>query len=234
MFWTTAYRLMLILAAVVGLIYTWLALGSPLNPLVLFTVQSNLLLTGFYLWQVAGRGRRPPTQLKGAVTLYIVITGLVWHFLRMRGASPFEHLSLRGHGLGNFLLHYVTPVLAVIDWLLFDRTAPRPKWTAALTWLVYPMAYLAFALVRGALLPPDAWKRYPYPFLDVDTFGYGGVALNALALAVCFALLGYGLIALHRLVGHAPRTTTTSAPSPDEQEPNLKPPRTAGRPTPGA
>ncbi|WP_329428171.1 Pr6Pr family membrane protein [Streptosporangium sp. NBC_01495] len=212
MIWVTVYRLMLILAAVVGLIYTWMALGSPLNPLVLFTVQSNLLLTGFYSWQVVSR-RRPPTELKGAVTLYIVITGLVWHFLRMRGASPLEHLSLHGHGLGNFLLHYVTPVMAVIDWLFFDRIASRPKWAAALTWLVYPMAYLTFALVRGALLPPDAWKRYPYPFLDVDTFGYGGVALMALALAVCFVLLGYGLIALHRLVNHAGRTATVSISS---------------------
>ncbi|MER5627386.1 Pr6Pr family membrane protein [Streptosporangium sp. NPDC002544] len=213
MIWVTVYRLMLILAAVVGLIYTWLALGSPLNPLVLFTVQSNLLLTGFYSWQAVSRWR-PPAELKGAVTLYIVITGLVWHFLRMRGASPFEHLSLHGHGLGNFLLHYVTPVMAVIDWLFFDRIASRPKWTAALRWLVYPMAYLTFALVRGALLPPDAWKRYPYPFLDVGRFGYGGVALMALALAVCFVLLGYGLIALHRLVNHAGRTAAVPIPSP--------------------
>ncbi|MFI7636720.1 Pr6Pr family membrane protein [Nonomuraea sp. NPDC049400] len=213
MIWVTAYRLMLILAAVVGLVYTWLALADPLNPLVLFTVQSNLLLTAFYSWQVAGRWRLP-TELKGAVTLYIVITGLVWHFLRMRGANPFEHLSLHGRGLGNFLLHYVTPVMAVIDWLCFDRVAPRPKWAAALRWLVYPLAYLVFALVRGALLPPDAWKRYPYPFLDVDKFGYGGVALMALALAVGFLLLGYGLIALHRLVNRAGRAPAVSTPSP--------------------
>jgi hypothetical protein len=212
MIWVTAYRLTLVLAAVVGLIYTWMALGSPLNPLVLFTVQSNLLLTGFYSWRVVSRWH-PPAELKGAVTLYIVITGLIWHFLRMRGASPFEHLSLNGHGLGNFLLHYVTPVMAVIDWLFFDRITPRLKWAVALMWLVYPMAYLTFALVRGALLPPDAWKRYPYPFLDVDRFGYGGVALMALALAVCFVLLGYGLIALHRLVNHASRTAAVPIPS---------------------
>ncbi|MFF4189685.1 Pr6Pr family membrane protein [Nonomuraea sp. NPDC001831] len=210
--WVTASRLMLIAAAMVGLIYTWMGLGSPLNPLVLFTVQSNLLLMGFYSWKVLGR-RRPSAELKGAVTLYIVITGLVWHFLRMRGASPFEHLSLHGYGLGNFLLHYVTPVMAVIDWLFLDRNAPRPRWAAALRWLVYPMAYLAFALVRGALLPPGAWKRYPYPFLDVDTFGYDGVALMALALAVCFVLLGAGLIALRGLADPASRGLRTFTPS---------------------
>jgi len=151
------------------------------------------------------------------VTLYIVITGLVWHFLRMRGASPFEHLSLSGLGLGNFLLHYVTPIMAVTDWLFFDRAAPRPKWAAAPVWLAYPAAYLVFALVRGALLPQYAWKRYPYPFLDVDRFGYGGVSLVAVALAACFVLLGYGLIALHRLVNRTNRTAVASVlPPPAE------------------
>ncbi|MBB6346705.1 hypothetical protein FHU36_003214 [Nonomuraea muscovyensis] len=202
-----------ILVAVVGLSYTWVALADPLNPLVLFTVQSNLLLAGYCVWRVVRRGR-PTPEVKGAVTLYIVITGLVWHFLRMRGASPFERLSFSGFGLGNFLLHYVTPIMAVIDWLFLDRTAHRPRWAAAFGWLVYPMAYLVFALVRGALLPPDAWKRYPYPFLDVDRFGYGGVSLMAVALAAGFLLLGFGLIALHRAVDRrVPRAPAeTSAP----------------------
>ncbi|MCG5215113.1 Pr6Pr family membrane protein [Streptosporangium sp. KLBMP 9127] len=207
---------MLILAAVVGLIYTWMALASPLNPLVLFTVQSNLMLAGYYSWRVVSR-RRPSAEVKGAVTLYIVITGLVWHFVRMGGANPFEHLSLSGLGFGNFLLHYVTPIMAVIDWLVFDRTALRPKWAAALVWLAYPMAYLVFALTRGALLPQDAWKRYPYPFLDVERFGYGAVSLMAVALAVCFVLLGFGLIALHRVVNRASRTAVASVlPPPAE------------------
>lgn len=196
------FRLVLIAAAVTGLIYTWIALASPLNPLVLFTVQSNLMLAGYYSWRMVSR-RRPSAEVKGAVTLYIVITGVVWHFLRMRGANPFDLLSLSGLGLGNFLLHYVTPVMAVIDWLVFDRTAPRPRWAAAAAWLAYPAAYLVFALVRGALLPPQAWKRYPYPFLNVDTLGYGGVSLMAVALAVCFGLLGCGLIALHHLAGRS-------------------------------
>lgn len=193
------FRAGLIVAALVGLTYTWVALASPLHPLVLFTVQSNLILVGYYGRRVVSR-RPPSAVVKGAVTLYLVITGLVWHFLRMRGANPFDHLG--GLALGNFLLHYVTPVMAVIDWLAFDRRT-RPGWAAAALWLIYPLAYLAFALIRGALLPPGAWKRYPYPFLDVDHYGYGGVSLIAAALAVSFLLLGCGLIALRRLADRA-------------------------------
>ncbi|MEV0145030.1 MULTISPECIES: Pr6Pr family membrane protein [unclassified Nonomuraea] len=213
MVWATMFRSVLIAAGVTGMVYTWIALADPLNPLVLFTVQSNLLLAGYCFWRVVSR-RRPSLEVKGAVTLYIVITGLIWHFLRMRGANPFERLSHSGLGLGNFLLHYVTPVMAVIDWLFFDRNAARPRWAAAFVWLAYPVAYLVFALVRGALLPAQAWKRYPYPFLDVDKYGYGGVSLMAVALAVCFALLGCGLIALHRLADRADTAAASVLSSP--------------------
>jgi hypothetical protein len=206
MIWVAVYRAVLIVAAVVGLVYTWLALAGRLNPLVLFTVQSNLLLAGYCCVRVVSR-RRPRPVIKGAVTLYIVVTGLVWHFLRMRGVSPFEHLSFTGYGLGNFLLHYVTPVMAVVDWLALDRSISRPRWTAALAWLAYPAAYLAFALVRGALLPPGTWKRYPYPFLDVDRFGYDGVAFMVVGMALALVLLGLALIAAHRLTTRPPDQT---------------------------
>ncbi|MQA98275.1 MAG: hypothetical protein GEV11_28105 [Streptosporangiales bacterium] len=217
--WATMFRSVGILAAVVGLGYTWMALDDdPLNPLVLFTVQSNLLLAGYYGWRVVRRGPAS-AEVKGAVTLYLVVTGLIWHFLRMGGSSPFEHLSLSGFGLGNLLLHYVTPVVVVIDWLVFDRNARPPRWAAALAWLAYPLAYLIFVLVRGVMLPPDAWKRYPYPFLDVDIFGYGGVVRMAIALAACFVLLGLGLIALHRGAVRAGRTAAASRLAPAETAP---------------
>ncbi|MEO3861545.1 hypothetical protein [Acrocarpospora sp. B8E8] len=79
MIWAAIFRLVVVAAAVIGMVYTWIALDSPLNPLVLFTVQSNLLLAGYYFWRVVSR-RPASAEVKGAVTLYIVITGLVWHF----------------------------------------------------------------------------------------------------------------------------------------------------------
>lgn len=205
--WATIYRALLILVAVAGMVITSLALAGRLNPFVLFTVQSNLLLAGYCGYRVVTR-RAPRPEAKGAVTLYIVVTGLVWHFLRMRGADPFAHLS--GYGLGNFLLHYVTPVMATGDWLFFDRGTRRPRWTAALAWLAYPAAYPAFALIRGALLAPGSWKRYPYPFLDVDRIGYGGVAIVAAGLTVAIVLLGFALIAIRPAAGTPARTARTA------------------------
>lgn len=186
-----AVRLLLIVAGAVGLVCTWIPATTPLGPLVYFTVQSNFLLLAYAVWSFGGRA----STLKGAVTLYISITGLVAHFILMDGASPLPLLTSGDIGdKGEFLLHYVTPVLALIDWLAFDRGL-RPRWIEPLKWLVYPAAYLVFALVRGLFV-----HRYPYPFLDVNRLGYGGVAVQAVMLSVFFAALGYALLGLHRLV----------------------------------
>ncbi|NUR91021.1 MAG: Pr6Pr family membrane protein [Nonomuraea sp.] len=184
------HRLVMIVAALAGLGITWRALGDPYWPLVLFTVQSNLILVAYNLW------RPPSIAVKGAVTLYIAMTGLVWHFLLVRGANPFARVG--SGGLGDFLLHYVTPALAVVDWFAFDRERRTPRWTLAVAWLAYPAAYVVFALVRGALLPAEAGRRYPYRFLDVDRYGYGGVALMVGALALGFFVLGWALLWLRR------------------------------------
>ncbi|MFC4062332.1 Pr6Pr family membrane protein [Planomonospora corallina] len=205
---TNIYRAVLVVAGLAGLVCTWI---SGNEPLIYFTVQSNIMLTAYYAWQLSGRGA-PSASLKGAVTLFISITGLVYHFMLAHGASPLGLLP-DGRGddvsqMGSLLLHYVTPAMAFADWLLFDR-ALRPGWAGPLLWLAYPLAYLVFALTRGALLEPGAERRYPYPFLDVDRLGYDGVALQAVVLTAAFAVLGYAVVALHRLVSRTARPRLT-------------------------
>ena len=76
---------------------------------------------------------------------------------------------------------------------------PASPWTrrsllAALGWLLAPLAYFAYSLVRG---PIAHW--YPYPFLDPRSLGgYGRVALYAVVLAVAMGLLAAGVNAIGR------------------------------------
>ena len=50
--------------------------------------------------------------------------------------------------------------------------------------LVYPIAWVVYSLVRGAIVD---W--YPYPFLDVETLGYAEVLLTCAVLAVAMVAL---------------------------------------------
>jgi len=73
-------------------------------------------------------------------------------------------------------------------WLLFAARA-RLRWSAALWWSAYPLAYLVYALVRGAR---DG--KYPYHFMDVPELGWLQTALNAGGIAVGFILGGFALV----------------------------------------
>jgi hypothetical protein len=74
-------------------------------------------------------------------------------------------------------------------------TAGRVAWLS----LLFPVAWLAFTLIRGAVIH---W--YPYPFIDVVTIGYGKAILNAFWVALLLLGLAAGATALDSR--HGPRS----------------------------
>jgi hypothetical protein len=194
-FLIVTWRSMLIVACLVGIVLDSLSLGF-LPQLVYFTLQSNFFLVGYLgyaLWTTARKTAEPPSALAGAAILYILITGLVFNLVLAKGP-----ILLSG-SLSSILLHFCVPIMATLDWLLF-LPHRRLHWRNALHWLIYPLAYLAFVLIRGLLISGP--YRYPYFFVNVDQIGYGGVALNTLIFGIAFWLLGLLLIVLDRVLTH--------------------------------
>ncbi|MGI8411933.1 MAG: Pr6Pr family membrane protein, partial [Solirubrobacteraceae bacterium] len=66
--------------------------------------------------------------------------------------------------------------------------------------LIFPIGWLAFTLIRGAIAH---W--YPYPFIDVTQLGYGRAAVNC----IWVALLTLGLAASAAVLG--PRSFVEAA-----------------------
>ena len=150
-----------------------------------FTVLTNLLVAATMTWVATG-GRASPNLL-GGVTLAILLVGIIYWVL-LRGLHVLAGPAL----IANILLHDVSPVLMALWWLLF---APRAKlrWSAALWWIAYPLAYLVYVLGRGQL---D--HKYPYPFLDVGKLGWTQAVLNVGGIALGFILAGFLLVWIDR------------------------------------
>ncbi|SED87792.1 hypothetical protein SAMN05216489_04762 [Streptomyces sp. 3213] len=194
------YRLLVALVAAAA-VTADLFLGSPIRVLTYFTIQSNILLALVMITTArrAWTARRPLSPLvTGAALLYITITGLVYHLILVHASSPFAMTggALTGwQAVTNQVLHTVTPIAAVLDWLLL--TAPgRLHLRMASTWLLYPATYLAVYLARGELILPGTPGRYLYTFLDVEHHGYKSVLGNALLLGLAFYALSVLLVAL--------------------------------------
>lgn len=203
--YAAAFRALIALAAAVG-VGIECVYGRVPVVLSFFTIWSNIGVAVVMGWGAARawKGRAPlPALWTGGLLLCITVVGLVFHFVLANESSEFnqaeEIAKLTGaKAVANQLLHTVTPIATVLDWLLLTLPgALRPRHAAQ--WLAAPATYLAFALLRGALLPADAPTRYTYPFVDVTVHGYAGVLTNALVLGAVFYALGLAIVGLDRI-----------------------------------
>jgi hypothetical protein len=173
---------LLVLAAIVFMIWTLVDEGAfnALNFFTFFTILSNLLAMAVLL--EGGRrqltGQPPlPDLWRGAAVVYMTVTYLVFAVL-LRDLQE----ELQTHvGWVDSVLHRVTPIVLMVDWLIEPPHQPIPFRRAVMPWLAFPLAWTAFTLVRGAI---DG--RYPYPFLDPANGGYGVVALYCVGILVLF------------------------------------------------
>ena len=173
------------LSAVVTEVVVLVGRGTfvPGNFLSFFTIQSNLLAGVTLLLVVTRREAAWLSWLRGLATLCMVVTGIVFSVL----LSGLPADVLTAAPWDNVVLHYLVPAWFAIDWLLAPPSPPVPFRTALL-WMLYPLVYVAYSLVRGPLVD---W--YPYPFLDPANGGYGAVAVTSVGIAVVVAALTWML-----------------------------------------
>jgi hypothetical protein len=154
---------------------------SPGNFFGFFTIQSNILAaTVLVLTALIRRNERSRLfdAVRGAATFYITITGVVFALLLSGLQEELDtHIAFV-----NFVVHYLIPVVMVVDWILDPprhRLGPR----IAAAWLAYPLVWFAYTLVRGSRVD---W--YPYPFVDVARHGYDGVLARGVVFVLAFGI----------------------------------------------
>ena len=138
-----------------------------------------------------------------AMTLCIYVTHLIYHFVlvpdaRRRGKKFADF----GGSFGNLCVHYGTPWLVVGQWLLWGNKAGLTAASAA-RWLVLPLAYFAYAMLRARTGRPIGHTKllYPYTFMDPEKLGVKKFCLSVAAVLAGFFLLGCLFVALGRWMG---------------------------------
>jgi len=184
----------LVVIAIIGqLIYSaQLPTFNPVNFFSFFTILSNILAAGLLLY--VGLLRPKPSRqldlLRGGTTLYMVITGVVFALLLSHIAAALQ-LTLPWV---NAILHQIMPIAVLADWLL-DPPRTRITFRRSLAWLVFPLVYVGYTLLRG---PIAHW--YPYPFLDpAKVGGYPGVLLYCLGITLGTLIMSWILVQLAAL-----------------------------------
>ena len=143
-----------------------------------FTILTNILVACYFTGRVMEKfGRRFPVFRDNgsltALTAYIFIVGLVYQLV-LRGI--WEPTGLQR--LVDELLHSILPLFVLVYWSVYSKTE-KSTIKNVLRWLMYPIIYILFVLVRGYFS-----NYYPYPFLNVPELGSEAVGWNIFIIFV--------------------------------------------------
>jgi hypothetical protein len=171
-----------------------------------FTIQSNIVVCVVAALMAMdprrdGRGWRV-AQLDAL--LGIIITGVVYDIM----LAPLLHLTGWAE-VATILLHYVSPWLAVIAWVLFGPRRRLGIRTAAAAF-IWPVVWLVYTFAHGAV---TNW--YPYPFLDAGHLGFAQALVNAVMVLVAAVVLAAEVMIADRFVPAllSPRVGSTPQPA---------------------
>lgn len=171
-------------AIVVAIVAQFVAAGdnpafTAINFFSYFTILSNLAAM-VVLGALAARpvlvGHRQFALARGAVTVYMTITGIVYNLLLAPAAADVSTQL----AWVNSIVHVVAPIIVVIDWFV-DRSPVRPTLGQAAGWLIFPAVWLVYTMIRGPLAD---W--YPYPFLDPDDNSVAAIAVTCCGILAAF------------------------------------------------
>lgn len=177
------------------------------STLLYYTMVSDLICLGWMLLLVVRTVRdmrqhgavgtsTPSARWSGAVMMAITVTMLIYLVVLVptRVAAGDDDIF----SLTDTLIHVVTPTLLILDWLLFVPKGSF-RWVDPVLWTLIPYAYLTWAFVYGALGGEfSAGQTYPYPFMDVDALGLGGVGTWIVALTVALIAVGFVYVVVDR------------------------------------
>ncbi|MHA3736439.1 Pr6Pr family membrane protein [Pseudomonas sp. Eth.TT006] len=167
-------------------------LGGLVSFFSYFTVITNTLVASVLTCAVSRResaAQRWFLQpwVSSGIAVSIVLVGLAYSVLLRHLWHPQGWQFI-----ADELLHDVMPLLFLGYWWCCVPKGTLRLWHLPL-WLIYPLVYFIYALLRGHLL-----GAYAYPFIDVATLGYPQVFINAGGILVGFVLIGLLVIGLDR------------------------------------
>jgi hypothetical protein len=158
-----------------------------------FTIITNIMATVCAATVLFGPGSQwgrffSRASVFTAVTVYIIIVGLVYNLI-LRSTWQLA-------GIGSLLsdiLHVAMPALFVLFWVIYVHK-PDLKWNTLL-WLIYPFFYGLYCVIFGFFT-----AYYPYSFMNVNALGYVHVFRNLFGLLGAFLVISLVLVGAAKLM----------------------------------
>ena len=210
------FELLIVLIGVSGIIrHSGLLTGTVRKDFFrYYTNLSNLLVVMFYMFRTVIRIRRSYDGFYGkivfseiwfySVTMCIFLTFGIFHFVlypQLKKSPSGSHEFKFLHSLSNYCVHYIIPLLSLLNWFLFsDKMALQYFW--AVIWTIIPLIYVVYAQILGAknMIIENTESAYPYDFMDTKKHGWKIVLRNCVIVMIVFVISGLLLIFIRKMI----------------------------------
>ncbi len=143
-----------------------------------FTILTNFFVS-YVLIVAAIRGHWRSFSLFTGATVWIWLVGFIYHM-----ALAADHNPTGIAAITNQIHHTLVPFGTFLIWL-FAKPRSFIKLKAPFIWLIFPLCYTAYMLLRGHL---DG--LYPYHFSNPQIVGWNGFIISQAILTLIFLSLG--------------------------------------------
>lgn len=178
-----------------------------------FTNISNYMCVGIMFAELVETAKKKEDSfvtvsplLKFIGVLSILLTFIVFNFFIANESTRDPVLNYK---INSVTFHVILPVMFILDWFLFYERK-KVKVSYPLISVLFPLCYGIFIFIHAAIYKFDPSVLnyfgtgpfiYPYFFLNIDTYGVGGVCLWILGLGAVFIGVGFIFMALDRVLG---------------------------------
>jgi len=170
----------------------------------MFTNISNLACAVYFIFAASfiafdkrrNGGASPCPLIKGICTMSITLTGIV-----ASAVIAGEFSLSTSEGIATILLHIITPVMIMADWLIFDIKG-RYRSFFPLIWLLSPVVYFVYIMVTSRFMEKGERMRFPYPFLDYEILGIPVLITVVAVITVVYVFIGYLCFGIDKKMGY--------------------------------
>lgn len=193
------YKAIVIVATVYGLFLNFNKSGFS-RMIVYFTILSNIAILEFFTIEFFAeltdyKKTRKYYIVKLILLVNISITMFAFEFV-VRPYVNFQ-TGYTGMNIRDTFVHIITPILAILDYLFFDKKGKFSfeyiKFTA-----ISPFLYLVFVIIYGnfggRFTAFGQVSKYPYIFMDFESLGFYALIACGLTMLV---FLGMGWLIVY-------------------------------------
>ncbi len=211
-----SYKVLTVISLLVGIILNIRKTNSIISLLSYYTLQSNIIcLIAFisYIF-IELRKKRYKSDvyylIKGAIVITIIVTAIVYRIALAPNGFQMDSLekSLSNKIVADFLVHTLSPLLVLFDYILFDKKGRFKKYYPII-WLVLPLNYViyvyTYSFLGGKFYSIGGSRKYAYFFLDYDVLGLMGVVKWIIVISIFILIISYVLVFFDYLMGKKKR-----------------------------